>query len=384
MQLVGGLLDVGDGHDDLVALVDLDGGGGDGGADFDHLHHDLVALAGHPRVFHVPDRQRVLVLLLGIDLDGMELVRLDHLGVVRLGLGEGVVEELHLLFTDVHELAGLGLRGAHREVSAMRQLVQAHEVLAVRRHRVALGRGEMADRIGHRHLVHHLPGPELPLRDRAVHEERRVGPVVGAELGVQRPEAHRHLCVLDGLVLEHRDAVLVAREVLVLDRGLDLLEVEDGGDALELARAHDPLAVRGHVDAVGRLAAGHEVGDAGHLLRVEDLDPADEVALALGGGLLRGLPVDGGDVVAVALRGGDLELPGRALRVVGGPEHPAVGGQLARIAEVVVEGGHQDLEAQRHQAALRIDLDGRDHALVVGCVLLDRGHRSLGDGDGEA
>jgi hypothetical protein len=46
----------------------------------------------------------MLVLLLRVDLDGLQLVGLDDLGVVRLGLGEGVVEELHLLFGDVDEL----------------------------------------------------------------------------------------------------------------------------------------------------------------------------------------------------------------------------------------------------------------------------------------
>ena len=99
-------------------------------------------------------------------------------------------------------------------------------------HRVAFGRAQVADRVRHRHLVDHFPRAELPLGDRAVDEERRVGEAVRAELRVQRPEADRHLRVLDRLVLQHRDAVLVAREVLVADRRLDLLEVEDGRDAL--------------------------------------------------------------------------------------------------------------------------------------------------------
>ena len=184
----------------------------------------------------------------------------------------------------------------------MRELVEADEVLALRRAGVALGRPEMADRVGHRDLVDDLPRAELPLRDRAVDEERRVGVAVRAELRVQRPEADRHLGVLDGLVLQDGDAVLVAGEVLVADGGLDLLEVEDRRDALELAGADDVLAVRRDVDAVRRLAAGHEVDEPGHLLRVDDLDAADQVALAFGGRLLGGAPVDGGDVVAVALR----------------------------------------------------------------------------------
>ena len=143
--------------------------------------------------------------------------------------------------------------------------------------RVALGRRQVADRVGHRHLVHDLPGPELPLGDRAVHEQRGVGVAVGAELRVQRAEADRHLGVLDRLVLQHRDAVLVAGEVLVADRRLDLLPVEGGGDALELAGADDVLAVGRHVDPVRRLAAGHEVDEAGVLRGVDDLDSADHL-----------------------------------------------------------------------------------------------------------
>ena len=242
----------------------------------------------------------------------------------------------------------------------------------------------MADGVGHGGLVHHFPGSELPLGDRAVHEERGVGPVVGPELGVQRSEAHRHFGVLDVLVLQHGDPVLIAGEVLVLDRGLDLLHVEHGGDALELAGAHDPVAVGSDVDTVRRLAAGQEVHESGDFLGIEDLDPADHRALAFRRRLLREPPVDHGDVVAVLLGRGDFELPRRLFGVVRGEEHVAVGGLLARVAEVVVERRHDDLPAEAHLTRLRVDLDAGDHALVVGRVLVDARHRALGNGNREA
>ncbi len=120
------------------------------------------------------------------------------------------------------------------------------------------------------------------------------------------------------------------------------------------------------------------------MLRVDDLDAADHVALALGDGLFDGLPVDGGDVVPVPLRGRDLELAGGALGVVAGPEHPAVGDLLARIAEVPVEGRGHDLPAELHLAGLRVDLDADEDALVVRRVLLDGRVGALGDRDREA
>ncbi len=121
-----------------------------------------------------------------------------------------------------------------------------------------------------------------------------------------------------------------------------------------------------------------------HLLRVEDLHAADEVALALGDRLLGRPPVHGRDVVAVALRGRHLELARRTLGVVAGPEHPAVGDLLAGVAEIPVERRRQDLEALRHRARLRVDLHGRDDALVVARVLVDRNRPSLRDRDREA
>src|SRR5512141_2147916 len=139
VQLVRRLLDVR--HDDLdrVALVYLDGLRRDRRAHEDDLGEDVRALARDDRVLDVPDRVRVLVLFLRVDLDRVDRLRRDDLRVVGLRLRERVVEELHLLLGDVHELRGLGLRRPDGEVPAVRELVQADEVLALRRAGVALG-----------------------------------------------------------------------------------------------------------------------------------------------------------------------------------------------------------------------------------------------------
>ena len=108
-----------------------------------------------------------------------------------------------------------------------------------------------------------------------------------------------------------------------------------------------------------------------YLLRIDHLDPVDDVALALGDGLLGRPPVHRRDVVLIALRGGDLELAGGALAVVRAEEHPPIRRQLAGVAEVVVERRHQDLPGQRHLAGSRVDLDAGDDALVIGGVLVD-------------
>ncbi len=102
-----------------------------------------------------------------------------------------------------------GCDGSDREMPAVRELVEADEPVAVRADRVAFGRGQMADGVRHRDLVHDFPGSELPLRDGAVDEQRGVGEAVGPELGVQRSEADRHFRVLDRLVLQDGNLVLV-------------------------------------------------------------------------------------------------------------------------------------------------------------------------------
>ena len=223
----------------------------------------------------------------------------------------------------------------------------------------------------HRRLVDDFPRAQLPLGNRAVNEEGCVGPSVRSELRVQRPEADRDLGVLDRRVLQDWDPVFVAREVLVADCGLDLLEVERRRDALELARPDDPFAIGRDVHAVRRLAAGHQVDNARDFLRIDDLHAVDGLELAIGDRLLGGAPVNGGDVVLVALRRGDLELTGGSLRVVPAEEHPAVRHQLAGVAQVVVERRHENLPAQRHLAGGRIDLDAGDDALVFRGVLVN-------------
>ncbi len=73
------------------------------------------------------------------------------------------------------------------------------------------------------------PRRELPFRDVRIDEQRGVGESLAVELGVQWPEADRHFAFDDGFVFHDRNAAKIAVERLVVDRGLQLLEVDDGG-----------------------------------------------------------------------------------------------------------------------------------------------------------
>ncbi len=101
-------------------------------------------------------------------------------------------------------------------------------------------------------------------------------------------------------------------------------------------------------------------------------------------GFLRRLPIDRRDVVAVALRCRRLEFAGRPLRVIGGPEHPAIRHFLAGIPQVEVERRQHDLPAERHLTRLRVDLDSGDNPFVFGRVLFDGSCCPLRDGYREA
>src|SRR6266545_3055613 len=116
----------------------------------------------------------------------------------------------------------------------MRELVEADEPGAVGAHRVALCRREVADRVRHRHFVDDFPRPELPLGDGAVDEQRGVRHAVRTKLRMERSQADGDLRILDRLVFENGNRVLVVEEVAVANGRLDLLEVEDRGDAWSL------------------------------------------------------------------------------------------------------------------------------------------------------
>ena len=99
---------------------------------------------------------------LGVDLQRLELVGLDDLGVVRLAHADRhVVQQLHLVarLGDVHELEVLRAAAGRRwQKRSMDHLFSATRYWPSGRGRVALGGGDVADVVMHRQLLHQLPG----------------------------------------------------------------------------------------------------------------------------------------------------------------------------------------------------------------------------------
>ena len=157
VQLVGRLLDVGNVNRHLIALVYLDLVRFEATAHRDQFDGYICAAARERCILHVPDGVRVLVLLFRIDLNRLQLVSLDQLRIVRLRLGESVIEQLHLLAADVYELRAFRLRRADVHVPPVRKLVEGDEVLAVGVDGVAFGRGEVADVVADRYFVCYFP-----------------------------------------------------------------------------------------------------------------------------------------------------------------------------------------------------------------------------------
>src|SRR6266545_6020952 len=102
------------------------------------------------------------------------------------------------------------------------------------------------------------------------------------------------------------------------------------------------------------LAAWDQIDDAGRQFWINHLDAADHLELAVFDRLLRSFPVNGNHIVAVFLRRGNFELPGRAFRVVAGPEGPTLARAFPGRAKIEVKRRHQNLPARSHLSRLRI------------------------------
>src|SRR5581483_4402720 len=275
-------------------------------------------------------------------------------------------------------------RRADAQVAPVRELVERDQVFAVRVNGVTLSSTQMPDVVRDRNLVHDFPRAEFPFGDGALDEEAGVGEALVVALRVQGPEAHVDFGLLHLVVVEYRDAILIAGEVFGLNRFEHLLEIEGRRDGLQLAAADEVFAVGRDVHAVRTLAARDQVNDAGRFLRVNDLDAPDHLYLAGLNRFLCFLPVHGGNVVAVFLRRSDFEFARSALGVVAGPEGPALARQFARVAEIEVEGWHQNLPADAHLARLRVNGDAGDDAVIFGAVIFERLDGAFGQGHREA
>ena len=212
-----------------------------------------------------------------VDVVRLDRVGFDHLGVVRLTeTDRHVGEQFHLRARDVDQLEVLRVQRADVGVPIDRPLVHRDQVLALRIHRVALRRREVADVVVDRHLVDELERlvggvvrrAERPLRDGALEIQARVGVALVVVLRMERAGAELHFAGDYRVELQDRDAVAVlAFVVLRLDRLLDAIEAIDRGVRIELAGDGDVVALRRDVDAVRAARLGREVqqtfGDRG-------------------------------------------------------------------------------------------------------------------------
>ena len=207
---------------------------------------------------------------------------------------------------------------------------------------------------------------------------------------MQRSEPQLDLPVDDGVEVEDRDAVRIgAREVLILHRLLDLGPRVDGRVRIQLARDHQTRPVRRHVHAVRALGLRGEVEDPSLDRLVDRNDGAalngDRVG-GVGRHLGRALPVDEVHVVHVVLRRAGLERrislhhpAGRHLRVEAVDEHPAKGGALARIGEILPVGRELHRERLVHvdAAGVAVEFEEGHRAPVLLLVVLQRSVASI-------
>jgi len=315
------------------------------------IHRDLVALLLDP-LFTRTDRSRVRLVRPAVGADLVAHARLqlrgfDRYHVVRFAQRQRhVVQQLHLVVRDVDQLVVLRVQRTDRVEAVDRQLVQRHQVAALRIDRVAFHRHQVTDVVVHRDLVQHLAFAEVPLGDLAVHVQRRVGDaVLRVVLRVQRAQAELHLRVQRVLHPDHRDAVRVLRfELAGLDRRLDLLEAVHRDVRVELARDDQHLAVRRHVHPVRRLRFRDQEQDAflDRGFHHQHLVPVDGLRLALRDQFRRLLPVDHVQVVGVLRRAAGfirrpplLDAADVALGAERVGERPAVRRALAGVRQIL-------------------------------------------------
>ena len=390
------LLEVGDMEEHRVAeLHAFDVVGREVRADRGHADvHDLAA-PGHAGLALAARDHRVPVLRDRIELHLTvdDLLGVDRVGVVRLALRREVEEQLHLVAGDVIELRRLRELGAGREIAVLCDLVEREHVTAVRIARGTAGDHEMPDRVEGRCAIDHFERLDVPLHDLGRDEHGGVGEALAVELGVEGAETGLlHFAGERRLVLEHRDALELTLERLVLDRLQHLHRRMDRDHRRELAAGDHELTGRVDVGAMRGLGrreeedrpgalGGLDLQDARAALGARDAAELVHVVVAV---VDRGTPALAGlharfdgtvvhrrDVVLVVLRRIHLEQRVRLLRVVRREEHPAVRRTLARAGEVVVEAGHDELEGDVHLPRL-VGRDEGDLSLEVLLVLGDR------------
>ena len=174
------------------------------------------------------------------------------------------------------------MQRAHRVEAVDRQLVERHQVLALRIHGVAFHGHQVTNVVMHAQLVEHLAFAVIPLGHLRIDVQRRVSHArFSIVLRVQGAEPQFDLGMQRILHRDHGNAVRILRfELAGLDGGHDLLEAVDRHVGVELARHDHVLAVRRHVHTVRTLRLRHQEQNA---LLDRQLDGDHVVAVDLGG-----------------------------------------------------------------------------------------------------
>src|SRR6266568_147577 len=145
----------------------------------------------------------------------------------------------------------------------MRKLIECHQIFSIRMHRVASGNRKMSDVVTDRNLVDDFPGSEFPFGYCAFDEEARVSIALIVKLRVQRSQTDIDLGLLHMVIVDDRNAILIAGKIFVLNCRLYLLEVEDGRNGLQFPTGDDVLTIGTDINAGRTLAGGNQIDDPG-------------------------------------------------------------------------------------------------------------------------
>ena len=171
-----------------------------------------------------------------------------------------IVEQLHLVATDIDQLMVLWMQWSHRIETIDCQLVERHQIFAIRCFGVALHRHQMADVVVDMQLIQHLAFTVVPLGNHGIHIDRGVdSTLLGVVLGMQRTKTHIDLSMQGILQRNDRHAVGVfGFEFSGFDSRLNLLEAVYPGVAVQLTGDDDVFSVRADISTVRALGLWHQ------------------------------------------------------------------------------------------------------------------------------
>ena len=390
--LVFGPLQVGQVESDGIAQVDGDVLGVDMGAYHRSVDVDMVAFANDPLLpcQGLPDMGLAgegagthFVANFGLEFAGPDRDRL--VGLTQRN--RHIVEQLHLLATDIDQLVVLGMQRPDLVEAVDGQLVQSDDVVTLRILGLALHSTEVTDIVVDVLAVDDFTLQVIPADHLTVDVERGVDlavlPVL-AVLVVQGPKAQLSLTMGGLFHVENGDAVGVfAGIVLVVDRFFDFVPAVNRRMGIELSADDDIFTVGGDVDTVGRLGLGDQEErivldrhvDGNDPVAVDDLD-----VFVILGQFGQFFPVVDMEEVGIVpahprfhRRQALLDTAGIHLGVETVGEAPSVARLFSGIGEVLHIGGHLDGEGffRNDPPDLGVEFPDRHPAAIGLFVLFD-------------